>query len=133
MSDSDFFTVSETDTEFENALHLVEMEKQRDEDSEYLLQRMRECNISMSRLDGNIINTWLEADACLEDVIVCGRLKKKNSTLLSYRVSDRRVQELRELAKEIVHFYNGGNQFKSYIDRVTACIIRFEYSVRCNM
>ena len=128
MSDSEnFFTESETDTEYENTLYLLEMEKQRDEYSEYLIQRMRECNISMSRLDGNVINMWLKADTYLEDVIVCGRLKKKNSSLLSHSISDNRVEELRHLAKEIIDFYDGGTQFKSYIDRVTACIIEFEY------
>lgn len=128
MSDSEFFsTVSETDTEFENALNLVEMEKQRDEESDFLLERMRECNISMSRVDGNVINRWLKAGLNLEDVIACGRLKKKNSTVLSGFISEERVQELRELAKEIIHFYDGGTQFRSYIDRVTACIIQFEY------
>ncbi len=128
MSDSEFFsTVSETDTEFEDRLELVEMEKQRDEESEYLLDRMRGCNISMYRVDGNVINRWLKADISLEDVIACGRLKKKNSTVLSGFISEERVQELRELAKEIIHFYDGGTQFRSYIDRVTACIIQFEY------
>lgn len=128
MSDSEFFsTVSETDSEFENALDLVEIDKQRDEESEILLERMRECNISMSRLDGKTINDWLKADLNLDDVIVCGRLKKKNSTLLSGFITEERVEELRELAKEIIHFYDGGTQFRSYIDRVTACIIQFEY------
>ncbi len=128
MSDSEFFsTVSETDTEFEDALNLVEMEKQRDEESEYLLDRMRECNISMSRVDGNVINRWLKAGISLDDVIVCGRLKKKNSTVLSGFICEERVQELRELAKEIIHFYDGGTQFRSYVDRVAACIIQFEY------
>ena len=128
MSESDFFsTVSETDSEFENALDLVEINKQRDEESEFLLERMRECSISMSRVDGNVINRWLKADTNLDDVIVCGRLKKKNSTLLSGFITEERVQELRELAKEIIHFYDGGTQLRSYIDRVTACIIQFEY------
>lgn len=130
MSDSEFFsTVSETDTEFEAALDLVEIEKQRDEESEFLLERMRECNISMSRVDGNAINGWLKADVNLDDVIVCGRLKKKNSTVLSGFISEERVKELRQLAKEIIHFYDGGTQFKSYIDSVTACIIQFEYNL----
>ena len=128
MSDSEFFsTVSETDTEFEAALDLVEIEKQRDEESEFLLERMRECNISMSRVDGNTINAWLKADVSLDDVIVCGRLKRRNSTVLSGFISEERVKELRQLAKEIIHFYEGGTQFKSYIDSVTACIIQFEY------
>ena len=130
MSDSEFFsTVSETDTEFEEALDLVEMEKQRDEESEFLLERMRECNISMSRVDGKTINDWLKADVNLDDVIVCGRLKRRNSTVLSGFISEERVQQLRQLAKEIIHFYEGGTQFKSYIDSVTACIIQFEYNL----
>ena len=130
MSDSEFFsTVSETDTEFEDALDLVEMEKQRDEESEFLLERMRECNISMSRVDGKTINDWLKADVNLDDVIVCGRLKRRNSTVLSGFISEERVQQLRQLAKEIIHFYEGGTQFKSYIDSVTACIIQFEYNL----
>ena len=128
MSESDF-TVSEsvTDTEFEEALDEVEWQKQRDVESEILLDRMRECNISMSRLDGMEINRWLRGQTELDDVLKCGRLKRKGSTVLLSYISQYRVDELRTLAKEIISFYDGGTQFKSYVDRVLACIIEFEY------
>ena len=128
MSESDFFSPeSETDSEFEEGLRRVELEKQRDIESEYLLEKMRACDISLWRVDSNVLNRWLKAETRLEDVIVSGRLKKKDSTVLLNFISDDRVAELRELAKEIVYFYDEGTQFKSYIDRVTACIIEFEY------
>lgn len=128
MSESDF-TVSEsvTDTEFEEALDEVEWQKQRDVESEILLDRMRECNISMSRLDGMEINRWLRGQTELDDVLKCGRLKRKGSTVLLSYISQYRVDELRTLAKEVISFYDGGTQFKSYVDRVLACIIEFEY------
>lgn len=128
MSQSEFFSSdSETDTEFEERLDMVERDKQRDEESECLLERMRACNISLSRVDGSVLNCWLKAGTRLQDIIVCGRLKKKNSTVLLSSISEDRVEEIRELAKILVNFYDGGAQFKSYIDRVTACIIEFEY------
>ncbi len=128
MSGSEFFSLdSETDSEFEDALDMVEWEIDRDEDSHHLVARMRECKISTWRLDGHVLNCWLRAATRLEDVIVCGRLKRKNSTVLADFISEARVEELRELARDIVFFYNNGSQFKSYIDRVTACIISFEY------
>lgn len=128
MSQSDICsTESETDVEFEERLDTVEREKQRDEESERLLESMRASNISLSRVDGNVLNDWLKAEMTLEDVIVCGRLKKNNSTELLNFISEDRVRELRELAKAVVYFYEGGTPFKSYIDRVTACIIKFEY------
>ena len=128
MSESDF-SVSEsvTDTEFEEALDEVEWQKQRDVESEILLDRMRECNISMSRLDGMEINRWLRGQTELDDVLKCGRLKRKGSTVLLSYISQYRVDELRTLAKEVISFYDGGTQFKSYVDRVLACIIEFEY------
>lgn len=128
MSESDF-TVSEsvTDSEFEEALDEVEWQKQRDIESEILLDRMRECNISMARLDGMEINRWLRGQTELDDVLACGRLKRKGSTVLLSYISQCRVDELRTLAKEIISFYDGGTHFKSYVDRVLACIIEFEY------
>ena len=128
MSDLDIVsTESETDTEFEEALDEMEWEKERDLESEYLLERMRSCNISLSRLDGHELNRWLRGGTTLEDVIACGRLKKKNSTVLLHYISLDRLKELRELAKEIISFYEGGTHYKKYIDCVTACIIEFEY------
>ena len=128
MSESEFFsTESETDTEFEDSLAHVEWEKERDEQSHFLLERMQACGISMSRVDGSVIHRWLSGDTTLDDIIVCGRLKRKNSTVLSGYISEDRVNEIRELAKEILHYYDGGTQFKSYVDRVAASIIEFEY------
>ena len=128
MSESDF-SVSEsvTDTEFEEALEEVEWQKERDIESEILLDRMRECNISMARLDGMEINRWLRGRTELDDVLACGRLKKKGSTVLLDYISQSRVDELRSFAREVISFYDGGTQFKSYVDRVLACIIEFEY------
>ena len=128
MSDLDIVsTETLTDTEFEDALDEMEWEKERDLESEYLSERMRSCRISTSRLDGHELNRWLRGGTTLEDVVACGRLKKKKSTVLLNYISSARVEELRELAREIVFFYEGGTRLKSYIDRVTACIIEFEY------
>ena len=55
-------------------------------------------------------------------------IKKRNSVLLGERISKERLEEIRSVAKRVADFYDSPClRFKSYIDRVTACIIEYEY------
>ena len=119
---------SSTDSEFERQLEAVQKEKERDEASHKLVDFMRSSNIRLETLDGFIINRWLRGNTALSDVIICGRLKKRNSVLLGERISKERLEEIRSVAKRVADFYDSPClRFKSYIDRVTACIIEYEY------
>lgn len=131
MSDSEFYTTeSVTDSEFEESLDIVEYEKKRDAESEALLEKMRMCNIRMSGIDGYVLNRWLHGQTTLDEVTQCGRLKKRNSCVLMRSIPKERIDELRDLAKTLIEFYHGkGTHFQSYIDRVTACIIQYEYNL----
>lgn len=119
---------SSTDSEFERQLEAVQKEKQRDEASHELVELMRSSNIRLETLDGFIINRWLRGNTALSEIIVCGRLKKRNSVLLGESISKERVLEIRNVAKRVAEFYDSPClRFKSYIDRVAACIIEYEY------
>lgn len=119
---------SSTDSEFERQLEAVEKEKERDEASHELVEFMRGSNIRLETLDGFTINKWLRGGTSMSDIIICGKLKKKKSVLLGESISKERILEIRSVAKRVAKFYDSPFQkFKSYIDRVTACIIEYEY------
>lgn len=129
MSETDFTSDSSTDSEFDSRLEEVEIEKWRDEESSRLMEEMRLCNIRSSTFDGETVKSWLQGDVTLEDVIVCGRLKKQNSVLLLRPITKERVEEIRTFAKKVIDFYGESLRYSSYVDRVTACIIRYEYNL----
>ena len=93
----------------------------------------RKNNID-SKLNGLInastVEKWLKADACMENIIRGDRLKKENSTVLSYEISQNRIDEFRETAKAVVKFYRPElSRLKSYIDDVAASMIKYHYKL----
>lgn len=127
MSETEFIsTESTTDSEFEEALEAVEQLMLKDEQSEYIMDERRRLGLR-SVFDGNDLKQWLRGSLSMSDVISCGRLKKQNSVVLGAPISDERVEELRQFAKILIDHYDESLRFRSYIDRVTACIIRHEY------
>lgn len=129
MSDLEYSsTESSTDSEFEEAMDEMERLKLRDVASSDLVDAMRACAIRVSSIDGSVLNSWLRGEVEMEDVVYHGHLKLKDSTLIKGDISPARVDEFRDLAKKVVEYYVGGvSHSSSYIDRVTAAIIQFEY------
>ena len=66
----------------------------------------------------------------MEDIIRGNRLKKENSTVLTYEITENRIAEFREVAKATVQFYKPEFvRFKSYIDDVCASMIKWHYKL----
>lgn len=127
MSETDFIlTESTSDSEFEEALEEVQRQISRDEQSDFIMEERRRLGLQ-SLFDGSDVKRWLEGSLELEDVVRCGRLKMQNSVLLGAPISAERVNEIREFARKIIDHYDESLRFRSYVDRVTACIIRHEY------
>lgn len=124
---------SSTDEEWEERIQETKRAQERDNALDALWDLFRKNNID-SKLNGLInasaIEKWLKADARMEDIICGDRLKKENSTVLSYEISQNRIDEFRETAKAVVAFYRPElSRLKSYIDDVTACMIKYHYKL----
>lgn len=127
MSETDFIlTESTSDSEFEEALEEVQRQISRDNQSDVIMEERRRLGLQ-SLFDGSDVKRWLEGSLELEDVVRCGRLKMQNSVLLGAPISEERINEIREFARKIIDHYDESLRFRSYVDRVTACIIRHEY------
>jgi hypothetical protein len=93
----------------------------------------RENNID-SKINGlinaQVIEEWLRAGTCMEDIIRGDRLKKKDSVVLSYEITQNRIDEFREVAKAVAQFYRPEfAKFRSYIDAVCATMIVYHYKL----
>tara|TARA_B110000858_G_scaffold191852_1_gene241688 strand:+ start:108 stop:530 length:423 start_codon:yes stop_codon:yes gene_type:complete len=124
---------SSTDEEWEARLEQTQRAQERDAAHDALWTMFRENNID-SKINGLInndfIENWLRAPVQMEDIIRGNRLKKKNSTVLSYEISSNRIAEFREVAKAVVQFYRPGfARFRSYINDVCASIIAYHYKL----
>lgn len=119
-------TESSTDSEFEESLEVVALQMRKDQEAEHIMDERRRLGLRCV-FDGSVVKDWLKGSLTLEDVVCCGRLKKQNSVVLGAPISDERVLEIREFAKILIDHYDESLRFRSYIDRVTACIIRHEY------
>jgi len=124
---------SSTDEEWEERLRETERQKQRDEALDNLWEAFCKNNID-SKINGlinaEVIDTWLRAETEMRDVVVNNVLKKSNSTILSYEITQNRINEFREVAKLVVNFYRPEfKKFKSYIDDVTASMIKYHYKL----
>ena len=124
---------SSTDEEWEARLEETKRAQERDKAHDALWEMFRENNID-SKINGLInndkIEEWLRAGTQMEDIIRGNRLKKENSTVLSYEISENRIAEFRETAKALVQFYRPGfARFRSYINDVCASIIKYHYKL----
>lgn len=124
---------SGTDSEWEERLQEVEKLKRRDEALDALWDLYRRNNIDSKLnglIDAQVIDTWLKAEISMQDIVRGNRLKKENSTVLSYEITQNRIDEIREVAKATVNLYRPGfSRIRSYIDDVTASIIKYHYKL----
>lgn len=124
---------SSTDEEYEERLKEVERQKERDKALDALWDMFRTNNID-SKINGlinnEVIEEWLRAGTCMKDIIRGDRLKKKDSVVLSYEITQNRIDEFRETAKAVAQFYRPGfAKFRSYIDDVCATMIAYHYKL----
>lgn len=122
---------SSTDEEWEERLLETKRAQERDNALTELWKLFRQNNIDSKLnglIDAQVIETWLKAGTQMEHIIAGNRLKKKNSTVLSYEITQNRIDEFRETAKAVVIFYRPElSRLKSYIDDVTASMISYHY------
>lgn len=127
MSDSDFSSETSSDSEFEESLEEVRQQIWKDKESEIIMDEMQRLGLRVSTFDGKVVKEWLSGYLKLQDVIVSGHLKKQNSVLLKGPISEERVAEIREFARKVIDHYGKSLRYSSYVDRVTACIIKYQY------
>jgi hypothetical protein len=124
---------SGTDSEWEEQLHQLSEEIRRDEALDALWDLFLQNNIDSKLnglIDARVIDTWLSAKTRMQDINRGSRLKKENSTVLSYEITQNRIDEIREVAKATVNVFRPElKKIKSYIDNVTASIIKYHYKL----
>jgi len=124
---------SSTDEEWEERLLETKRAQERDNALDALWDMFRKNNID-SKLNGlinaQVIEKWLKAGTQMDDIIRGDRLKKENSTVLSYEITQNRIDEFRETARAVVMFYRPQlSRLRSYIDDVCASMIKYHYKL----
>ena len=124
---------SSTDEEWEERLLETKRAQERDNALDALWDMFRKNNID-SKLNGlinaQVIEKWLKAGTQMDDIIRGDRLKKDNSTVLSYEITQNRIDEFRETARAVVMFYRPQlSRLRSYIDDVCASMIKYHYKL----
>ena len=124
---------SSTDEEWEERLLETKRAQERDNALDALWDMFRKNNID-SKLNGlinaQVIQKWLKAGTQMDDIIRGDRLKKDNSTVLSYEITQNRIDEFRETARAVVRFYRPQlSRLRSYIDDVCASMIKYHYKL----
>ena len=124
---------SSTDEEWEERLLETKRAQERDNALDALWDMFRKNNID-SKLNGlinaQVIQKWLKAGTQMDDIIRGDRLKKDNSTVLSYEITQNRIDEFRETARAVVMFYRPQlSRLRSYIDDVCASMIKYHYKL----
>ena len=124
---------SSTDEEWEDRLRETQRAQERDNALDALWDMYRTHSIDSKingLIDNEVIEKWLKAGVCMEDIIRGNRLKKKDSVVLSYEITASRICEFREVAKAVVSFYRPSfKRFRSYIDDVCASMIAYHYKL----
>ncbi len=124
---------SSTDEEFEERLQQTKRAQERDAAHDALWDMFRENNIDSKTnglINNSVIVNWLRAGTCMEDIIRGDRLKKKDSVVLSYQITQQRIDEFRETAKAVAQFYRPEfAKFRSYVDAVCASMIVYHYKL----
>ena len=124
---------SSTDEEWEERLLETKRAQERDNALDALWDMFRKNNID-SKLNGlinaQVIEKWLKAGTQMDEIIRGDRLKKENSTVLSYEITQNRIDEFRETARAVVMFYRPQlSRLRSYIDDVCASMIKYHYKL----
>ena len=124
---------SSTDEEWEERLLETKRAQERDNALDALWDMFRKNNID-SKLNGlinaQVIEKWLKAGTQMDEIIRGDRLKKENSTVLSYEITQNRIDEFRETARAVVRFYRPQlSRLRSYIDDVCASMIKYHYKL----
>ena len=124
---------SSTDEEWEERLLETKRAQERDNALDALWDMFRKNNID-SKLNGlinaQVIEKWLKAGTQMDDIIRGDRLKKENSTVLSYEITQNRIDEFRQTARAVVKFYRPQlSRLRSYIDDVCASMIKYHYKL----
>ena len=124
---------SETDEEYELELKELEMEKIRDMRGHMLNDLMRTNNIRSplnGPMDGKILNECLNPRLKMDDVVYGNFLRYDGQVALHDRITRERINEFREVAKALAEHYNPFcSQFSSYINGVTAHLIKYHYKL----
>ena len=135
MSSYDYFstTESETDEEYEQELEKLEEEILWDENSTLVWDLMHDYNIRSplnGPIDGKVLNDWLHPTLKMEDVVYKQFLRYDGHVALHDRISPQRIDDIRKVAKAIAEHYNPFcAKYTSYIDGVTAHIIKYHYKL----
>jgi hypothetical protein len=133
MSSYEFTSESSTDEEFEQSLLEVEEEKIRDAQSHELWDLMDRSNISSplnGPMDGYTLNECLYPKLKMEDVVYKNFLRYDGQVALHDRITLDRIQEFRRVAKALAeHYTPAAAKFTSYINGVTAHLIKYHYKL----
>ena len=122
---------SSTDEEFEQRLLEVEEEKMKDAQSHELWDLMDRRNITSplnGPMDGFMLNDCLYPKLKMEDVVYRNFLMYDGQVALHDRISSERIDDFRTVAKAMAEHYSPQNaKFTSYINGVTAHLLRYHY------
>jgi len=124
---------SSTDEEFEQQMVDLEEEKMKDAQSHELWDLMDRRNITSplnGPMDGYTLNTCLNPSLKIEDVVYRNFLRYDGQVALHDRISPERVNDFRTVAKAMAEHYSPENaKFTSYINGVTAHLLRYHYKL----
>ena len=133
MSSYEYSSDSSTDEEFEEALDEVIRQQERDERAHALWDLFDNKNIESpisGPIDGKVLNTWLQANLTLKDVIYNGFLREQGKVALRQTITPERVEDFREAARAFVaHYELRQVDHDAYLDNVAACMIRYHYNL----
>ena len=135
MSSYEYFSTSEseTDEEYEQRMEEMEEQKMKDEQSDYLVELMHKNNICShlnGPMDGYMLNECLNPRLKMSDVMYGQFLRYDGQVALHDRITRDRINEFREVAKVMADHYNPFcSQFSSYINGVTAHLIKYHYKL----
>lgn len=135
MSSYDYYstTESETDEEYEQEMEKLEEEILWDENSDLVWDLMHDYNIRSplsGPIDGKVLNDWLHPTLKMEDVVYKQFLRYDGQVALHDRISPKRIDDFRKVAKAVAEHYNPFcAKYTSYVDGVTAHIIKYHYNL----
>jgi len=124
---------SETDEEYELEMKELELEKVRDMSGHALNDLMHRNNIRSplnGPMDGKTLKQCLSPHLKMEDVVYGKFLRYDGQVALHDRITQERIDEFREVAKAMADHYNPFcSQFSSYVNGVTAHLIKYHYKL----
>lgn len=135
MSSSEYtsFSDSSTDEEFEREQDEMLAEQRRDEASHELWDLMLKNNIRSplnGPMDGAMLNSCLRGEVMMCDVVCGGKLRFSNKVPVVDKITNERISEFREVARKMaIHYAPESARFTSYVDKVTASLIKYHYKL----